>query len=106
MPLVMEAHQTRTVVCSGLAKVRCRGRTSFSRFAMEMTFIFAHRWHNARITTTNTGFYNMGMDLSLGMKTRRIKIFVSTPNNRSMLPSLYLLVAIDYYYTPYTFGFR
>ena len=35
-----------------------------------------------------------------------LKIFVSTPNLRSMVPFLHLLIAIDNYYTPYKFGFR
>ena len=35
-----------------------------------------------------------------------LKIFVSTPNLRNMVPFFHLLVAIDNYYTPYKFGFR
>ena len=35
-----------------------------------------------------------------------LKIFVSTPNLRHMVPFFHLLVAIDNYYTPYKFRYR
>ena len=40
------------------------------------------------------------------MYKRQLKIFVSTPNLRNMVPFFHLLVAIDNCYTPYKFGFR
>ena len=55
----------------------------------------------------STGFHKWVMDFLLGICVCSIKIFVSTPNLRNMIPFLHSLVAIiDNNYTPYKFGFR
>ena len=54
----------------------------------------------------NTGFYEWGVDFSLGVGAGRIKIFVSTPNLRNIVPFLYLLVATANGHTPCKFGSR
>ena len=46
------------------------------------------------------------MDFLLGIGAGRIKIFVSTPNLRNIVPFLHLLVATDNGYTLHKFGFR
>lgn len=51
-----------------------------------------------------TGSYQLGLDHSLWMGTRRIGSFVSTPNLPHMFPFLHLPIAVDNHYTPHIFA--